>query len=54
MQKKCLYRTGETKKCAFVNNSFGTFMLSAILQKVTGEKVVDYMEIIWKYLLPVL
>lgn len=27
----------------FVYNSMGTYMLSAILQKVTGEKIVDYL-----------
>lgn len=27
----------------FVYNSLGTYMLSAIIQKVTGEKVVDYL-----------
>lgn len=28
----------------YMYNSFGTYMLSAILQKVTGEKVVDYLD----------
>lgn len=28
----------------FAYNSLGTYMVSAILQKVTGEKVVDYLE----------
>ena len=27
----------------FVYNSLGTYMLSAIVQKVTGEKVIDYL-----------
>ena len=27
----------------FANNSLGTYMLSAIVQKVTGEKLVDYL-----------
>lgn len=28
----------------FLYNSFGTYLLSAIIQKVTGEKVVDYLK----------
>lgn len=27
----------------FIYNTFGTYMLSAIVQKVTGEKIVDYL-----------
>ena len=28
----------------FLYNSLGTYMLSAIVQKVTGQKVVDYLK----------
>ncbi len=34
-----LYKPGST----FLYNSLGTYMLSAIVQKVTGQKVIDYL-----------
>src|SRR5688572_1394979 len=34
----------DTPGTKFLYNSMATFMLSAIIQKVTGEKVIDYLE----------
>jgi CubicO group peptidase (beta-lactamase class C family) len=35
-----LHKPGST----FLYNSLGTYMLSAIVQKVTGQKVIDYLK----------